>query len=340
MTRKESTFKYKSEKIDDKDINFYYGIPHCHTFLSNGRGSPIEALEYGYKNSLDFMFITDHNSYLKEDIDYKSSKVSKWTYLKSCLKKYNKKHNRPLTLLGFESRSNPWGDLNFINISTYFTGVVKDLRVLLLWMLNNQEGLIFINHPHSPIERLPYNAYLNYFITSVEVGNGSPPHKYIRHHKHYFKLLDNGWKLGAINGQDNHRLNFGDTDNLTCVICNELNHSSLVDSIRCRRTYSTESRTLKAYFSMNGYFMGEVISHPNLDELKFYIFLQDPKYKIKKVEIISNNGIVVKTLNDLNLNTVKYFINLPVNPGNTWYLLEVYQEEDKIAITSPIFFEY
>ena len=44
---------------------YYYGIPHCHTAYSTGRGTPLDAFEYGKENDLDFMFITDYNSFFE-----------------------------------------------------------------------------------------------------------------------------------------------------------------------------------------------------------------------------------------------------------------------------------
>lgn len=339
MGNKENLFSYNSSALIDPKLKFYYGIPHCHTELSTGRGTPIEALEYASKKSIDFIIITDHNSSLKETFKKDHPKMTKWRYLKESLSKYNKKNKYPLAIIGFESRSNPWGDLNIVNVSNYFTGVIKDIRSIFLWMLNQPQGLIFINHPHGPIGKLTYNPILNHFITCIEVGNGSPPHKYIRHFKYYYKLLDEGWRLGAINGQDNHRMNFGDGENLTCVICNELNKKSIIDGLRNRRSYSTESKTLKAYFCINDCFMGDVIQTKNLKELKFFIYAYDTKYKIIKIEILSTGGSTIKSIDNINLNKVKYLITIPYSEINNWYVIKIYQDMNKIALTSPIFLE-
>lgn len=339
MGSKENFFNYNASSLIDSKLKFYYGIPHCHTEISTGRGTPIEALEYASKKSVDFIIITDHNSSLQEPIKKNNPKTSKWQYLKDSISKFNKKNKYPLTIIGFESRSNPWGDLNIINVTNYFTGVIKDMRTVLLWMLNQPDGLIFINHPHSTINKLNYHPMLNHFITSIEVANGSPPHKYIRHYKYYYKLLDEGWKLGAINGQDNHRMNFGDSENLTCVITNDFNKRSIMDAFRNRRTYSTESKSLKTYFSINNHFMGDIISSEDLKDLDFFIYAYDMKYKIAKIEILSKGGTVLKSLDNINLNKVKFLIKLPYDLQLKWYVIKIYQENDKIALTSPIFIE-
>ena len=88
-------------------------------------------------------------------------------------------------------------------------------------MLNNNQAFVIINHPHKEIEKIQYNEIFNKFITSIEVYNGNPASKYTKHEKYYYQLLDRGWKLGAVNGQDNHRINFDQSDNLTAYIASD-----------------------------------------------------------------------------------------------------------------------
>ena len=216
--------KKKSTKINFNidDLNFYYGIPHAHCGFSTGRGTPIEAFDYARHAGLDFLILTDHNNYLTKTVHLKGNELSKWDTAKYLASRYNKKHENFLALIGFESKTNPFGDINIVNSNRFFTGTVNNLQLLVLWMLNNPTAFVSINHPHKVIEHLEYNPILNKLITSIEVGNGSSPNKYLRYEKYYYYLLDNGWKLGAINGQDNHKLNFGDDENLTCIIAYEL----------------------------------------------------------------------------------------------------------------------
>ncbi|GAA0084639.1 hypothetical protein UT300007_10780 [Clostridium sp. CTA-7] len=329
--------KHTSLKAFDQDnLKFYYGIPHCHTSFSTGRGSPSEAYEYGYKAGLNFMFITDHNSFLSDEISIKDDKYSKFQGTKVYASKTKKKYDEFLPLVGFECKTYLYGDLNIVNSSTFFTGVVKDLNLLTLWMLNNPDAFIAINHPHKNIKALPYSPILNKLITSIEVGNGNPASKYTRHEKYYFSLLDDGWKLGAINGQDNHKINFGDSENLTVYIGNELSSSEIIDAFRERRTYSTESRYLKLYFTINDYFMGEEISISS-NKLRFMIFTEDIKYKIKEIQIITNKGYVIRTIENINLSSIKYMYEHKRENNETWYIIKIIEENDKIGFSSPIF---
>ncbi|ATD54757.1 CehA/McbA family metallohydrolase [Clostridium chauvoei] len=331
--------KHKEIKgFNQNDLKFYYGIPHCHTNFSTGKGNPLEAYEYGRKAGLNFMFVTDHNSFLSNKVSIKDSIYTRWQGTHYYASRLMKKYEEFLPLVGFECKTDSYGDLNIMNSSTFFTGIVKDIKILLLWMLNNENAFISINHPHKNIRNLSYNPILNKLITSIEVGNGNPAAKYTRHDKHYFNLLDAGWKLGAINGQDNHKINFGDSENLTVYIGNELSKSALVDSFRAMRTYSTESRFLKFYFTINDSFMGETILISD-NKLKFLIYAEDIRYRIKEISIISNKGTTIKDIDEINLNHIKYIYEHKHEENETWYVIKVVQENNRIAISSPIFVE-
>jgi hypothetical protein len=330
--------KKKSTKININidDLNFYYGIPHAHCSFSTGRGTPIEAFDYARHAGLDFLILTDHNNYLTKTVQIKGNELSKWDAAKYIATRYNKKHENFLALIGFESKTNPFGDINVVNSNRFFTGTVNNMQLLVLWMLNNPTAFVSINHPHKVIEHLEYNPILNKLITSIEVGNGSSPNKYLRYEKYYYYLLDNGWKLGAINGQDNHKLNFGDDENLTCIVADELTSNSLVAAFRNRRTYSTESKSLTMYFTINNKLMGDTIPLDG-NELQFLIFAHDPIHKILEIDIISIGGTIIKKISDLNLNKVKYLYNHDPLQNEVWYIIKIKLDNNKIAISSPIF---
>jgi hypothetical protein len=328
--------KSSENNFNIDEFNFYYGIPHAHCGFSTGHGTPIEAFNYARNNGLHFLILTDHNNYLTKNVRLRDHEISKWDATNYLATRYNKKHENFLAVIGFESKTNPFGDINIINSNRFFTGTVNNIQLLVLWMLNNPNAFISINHPHKTIENLEYNEVVNKIITSIEVGNGSAPNKYIRYEKYYYHLLDNNWKLGAINGQDNHQLNFGDEENLTCIIAKELTLPSLVNAFRHRHTYSTESRTLTMYFTINNNFMGDIIPVED-HNLHFLIFAQDYLHKILEIDIITVGGSIIKKITDLNLNKVRYLYYHDALPNETWYLIRITLDNHKIAISSPIF---
>ncbi len=322
------------QKSKSCSYKFFYGIPHAHTIYSTGRGTPINAYEYALNKGLDFLIITDHNSCLNKNIDINNKTLSKWSSSKYMCDKFNRKNDNFLSMIGFETKSS-YGDMNIINPNTFFKGTITDLRLIILWMLNNPNSIITLNHPHKNILKLKYNEMLNKIITSIEVGNGSYLEKYTRHDIYYYKLLDMGWKLGAINGQDNHRINFGDYDNLTAVVTKELNKQSLINAFRNRTTYSTESRTLKFFFTINKFMMGSEIERN--DKLNFNIFAEDSINKIKDMEIVTNNNKIIKEISNINLHSVKYMYEHKPSDNETWYIIRIRQNNNRLAISSPIF---
>ena len=320
-----------------EDLKFFYGIPHSHTAFSTGHGTPLEALTYGKQKGLDFIILTDHNSHLA-DIESKSKeKLTKWKISKLMIEKFTKKNSDFVALLGFESNSSPWGHLNIINSTSFFTGSIKDINSLFLWLLSEKNSLISINHPGSSALSLPSPSICNHFFTSIEVANGCLSHKYNKYYKLYFSMLDRGWKLSAINGQDNHKMNFGDSENLTVVVGYKLNSKNILDGFRFNRTYSTESRSLKFYFTINSSFMGETIYLNQGENLKFLVYAEDRVNYIDKISIYSNGGRMLKEIKNLKLPKVQYMINLPYLPENNWYVIKVTLFEKKEALSSPIY---
>lgn len=299
MSKSKSKSKHKNKIIFDQNkLKYYYGIPHCHSSYSTGKGTPLDLYEFAIKCGLDFLFVTDHNDFLANKTIVKERSFTKWEATNYFSNKIRKNEEDFLPIVGFECRTISFGDFNVINPSNFFTGTVKDLRLLTLWMLNNSQAFIIINHPHKEIGKIQYNEVFNKIITSIEVYNGNPASKYTKHEKYYYQLLDKGWKLGAVNGQDNHRINFDQSDNLTAYIANDLSRNSLIDAFRSHRTYSTESRFLKLHFSIDETFMGDTLSIYS-SKVKFSIFTEDIRYKIKEIQIISNGGTIIKKLKTL-----------------------------------------
>lgn len=322
-------------------LKFYYGIPHSHTSLSTGRSTPYESLEHAYSNGLDFLIITDHNRYLSETIKEKNREISKWEYLNKCINKFNKKHSDFLALCGFEAKSTTLGHLNIICPNTFFSGIIPDIKYLLLWLLNDHTAIFSINHPKSSIaKKIEYNPILDKLLCSIEVGNGIFPNNYTRYDSQFFSLLDKGFKIGAINSQDNHKLNQGDSENLTCVISHKLNKNSLLTAFKNRHIFSTESKTLKMLFSLNSTFMGGIINLNSSSKITLFLQAEDHINKISKIQFLTNGGEIVKEINNLNLHNVKYIFEKEISLKETWFVAKIYLNNNKEAMSSPIFINY
>lgn len=322
-------------------LKFYYGIPHSHTSLSTGKSTPYQSLEHARSKGLDFLIITDHNKYLSENIKEKNKDISKWIYLNKCINRFNKKHSDFLALSGFEAKSTTLGHLNIICPNTFFTGIVSDINYLLLWLINDHTALLSINHPKNSIsKKIEFTHLLDKLLCSIEVGNGIPPNNYTRYDSQFFSLLDKGFKIGAINSQDNHKLNQGDSENLTCVVSNKLDKNSLLNAFKNRHIFSTESKTLKILFSLNSTFMGGTLTLSPLSKLTLYLQVEDYSNKISRIVFLTNKGKVIKEIKDIDLHNVKYIFEKDAYLEETWFVAKVFLNNNKEATTSPIFVSY
>lgn len=313
----------------------FYGIPHCHTSISTGRGSVKDATEHAMKNNLDYLIITDHIMYLNKRC---KKDISCWQYQKDQVNKCKKKFKKFLILIGFEYKLNHKLDINIIGTKEFLSDK-KSIKDASKW-IKEYKGIGIINHPGSSIDRIKNNLNLNKAIRGIEVGNGSPPYKYKRYYSQYFKLLDLGWKLAAINGQDNHRKNWGDSDNVTAVFSKKLTRKSLLEAFDKGRTYSTESKTLKIYFTINQAIIGDTIKDSNCEKLNFKIVSSDNKNLVKSIRVISNRGLIVnENTARIPTNTLSLTFSMDSPNVYTWFVANIILQNDVEAITSPIYID-
>jgi hypothetical protein len=332
--------------------NFYYGIPHAHTSYSDGRGIPLEAYEYARNKGLDFLIIADHSNFLDgvKDKNFEYDKLtnqylekenSQWQSTRLEGNIINQKYDDFIAIRGFEMSSKEWGHINVINSENYVEGKkqIKNMKEFFDWLKIQSNILVSLNHPGGSFKNIRYMQDLDEIINLIEVGNGAYPRRYRRLEKCYYKTLDMGWHLGAINGQDNHIDNWGDDDNLTVVLADELTHEKLLKALKCRRCYSTETRTLRLIYKVNDHLMGTIIRATLNENLRFHICAEDHIVPIQKLQIITNNGKILdeKLFNKVSI--ANWCFDTKVGLCNQWFVVKVIHENDKWGISSPIFVE-
>ena len=313
----------------------YYGIPHSHTSYSSGKGTPTEAFKYAKNKKIDYLIITDHTSKFSSK---SSNKINKWESTIDECTKFNKSHKHFCALYGFECGSKMFGHLNIYNTTTYFNGLIKDKETLYK-RLEEINAIACINHPSKNVLKVQYDERLDKRINLVEIGNGAPPYKYSRYEDIVFGLLDKGWHLGIVNGQDNHKENWGEQENLTVIISKNLRREEFMEAIMYRRVYSTESKHLKMSFKINSLWMGSVVDKNKFNKLEINIELEDKKKKITEIQIISNKNTIIECKKYDKKSSVKETFIKNIETEKRWYLLKVIQDGDKIAYSSPIFVE-
>lgn len=320
------------------NYNFYYGVPHCHTSCSDGKGTPAEAYTLAKNYNLDFLIITDHSgSLIRSEVN---NQIPNWEMTKAEAETTNKKYTDFLALIGFEISTKLWGHVNVINCKNVIDKKArKNPQELYDWLCNEDSDniILSINHPNRSSYFLSYISEFDKFINLMEVGNGSPPRQYTRSEEYYFKALDNGWHIGAVNGQDNHNNNWGEPDNLTVVIAENLDMSSFINALKLRRVYSTETRTLKLTVKANNHWMGSILNLKKSDKLNLQIIAEDCSTPITKIQLISNDGNIIKEKSFLNSNTAKWKPTLTIITDYSWYVVKVFHEDGRFGISSPIF---
>ncbi len=332
--------------IEDELKNhcFSYGIPHSHTSYSDGTGTPTEAYEKARDNGLNFLIITDHQGKLinmRTNYD-KSILISgnphpKWNMLKLEAASVNAKYRDFVALPGFELSTRFWGHINIINSQSIIERKPSSLDELYGWLCTEEDILLSINHPHRSPRTLPFSHNLDNFVNLYEVGNGSTTRQYNRTEQNYYAALDDGWHIAAINGQDNHSDDWGDSSNVTAVVSTELSINALITAIKLRRVYSTESRSLKLVVKGNNQWMGSIINLNKDDIFELHILAEDKNSPIEKIEVISNGGKVLAEKSFKNRTKCEWNLELKINSNYTWYVVKVIHADEKIGISSAIF---
>jgi predicted metal-dependent phosphoesterase TrpH len=328
------------------NLNFYLGSPHSHTSYSDGYGTPTEAYEKARSNGLDFLIVTDHQGKLvrgttnyDNTIKIFGKESPKWEMLKLEADFINNKYKDFLALYGYELNTWFWGHINIINSINLIKKKPFSIEELYDW-LNKERGiLISINHPYRSPKTQPFTHNLDNFVNLYEVANGSTTRVYTRAEELYFRALDEGWHIAAVNGQDNHIDDWGVSSNATAVIAKKLSINSIIEAIKLRRVYSTESRTLKLTVKGNNQWMGSIVNLKRGAVLELYIHCEDTINPIEKLQVITNGGKIISEKSFNSPNSCTWEPVIPIKEDYAWYVIKVIHTNGQIAMSSAIFVE-
>ena len=175
----------------------------------------------------------------------------------------------------------------------------------------------------SPFNYMKFYSHSDKIFSSIDVTN-LDDNKNPFYLSIYNQALDNGYHIGPVSSKF-----------CTKILASDLNKDSLLDGLKNRRTYVTNNDNLGLEFSINSYNMGSTIK--NTTKLKFTISAIDLEKSntIEKISVVSNNGRVIKSKN-FNSNLVKYEFTLNEFEKMSYYYLIIYQNNDNITVSSPI----
>jgi hypothetical protein len=266
-------FKTVATATAGESYNTYFGYVHAHTSLSDGQGTPSEAYQYArYSGKLDFFAVTDHSEYL-------TLSPAKWVATKKAADE-SYVPGSFVSLWGFEWSNPLLGHICVIN-SSDFTSALTDIGLgdLYNWLEARPEAFGIYNHPgryddiNSEFEHLqmteseviPQMVGIELWSTS----DGFDRYYYENiwnkcTYSYYDTANRNGWRLGALGGQDNHDKDWGTKNQFrTAVLAKSLTREAIIAAYKNRRFYSTEDRDLYLDFRCSGYPMGSEITGVN-----------------------------------------------------------------------------
>jgi hypothetical protein len=192
----------------------------------------------------------------------------------------------------------------------------------------------------SRFDNFSYNPQADPFFYGLEVLSGFSSDPY---EKFYLLALKNGWHVGPVGGQDNHRGNYGnrtDADgniNLTGVLLDTLNREKLSDAFQNRRTYAFQTsppadRIFLTEFTADGHWMGEEFD--NDDNILNFTLSAHAQGKFVSAQLYKNGFLLKRSVP--NSNDFTWTTSDSASLGSTYYFVKLIQEDQDELWSSPI----
>jgi hypothetical protein len=277
-------------------LNLYYGEIHAHTELSDGVGSPEDAMLWARDvEKLDFSALADH---FERNQNYNYTRDEKWRINKATMNKYNDP-GKFVALQGYEI-----GTLEK-HRNVYFPDaegrlVVNDDNGEMVTMDNvydKLEGTDYILIPHAPkfhginwrAQDKPERQRLVEICSSWGISEEGGPLS-VR------EGLNLGLKLGFTGGTDNHSAEPGHAfyagfGGITGAFAGTLTRKGIFDALMARSTFATNGERMIINFYVNGKFMGEEMNFESAPDIniKGRAITMSP---IEGIDIIRNGEVV------------------------------------------------
>lgn len=264
----------KGTETPNENYGFYFGYLHAHSHLSlDGDGEPLDAYTTARESGMDFFSLSDHAEFL-----ILWPWQNKWQQLRNASDATDVP-GEFAALWGFEWSNPLLGHMSVFNTED-FTHTLKTfrLRAMYDWLAARPEGFAQYNHPGDyDFLGLEFGHFRPYpkataQMVGLEIWNES------RTFDQYFyngswdsdvSYMDvanqNGWRLGALGAQDNHRQGWGTMNDFrTGVLATELTREGISEAFRARRFYATEDKDLELDFRCNGFPMGSTVNSGTL----------------------------------------------------------------------------
>jgi hypothetical protein len=273
------------------------------------QGPPSSHYALAKANGYDFYAVTDHS----QESDFYPTNTNNPAWLDSKNEADEATDSNFVAIRGFEYSENNGpggkGHLNVYNTASYLNALQKgmDLPFFYKWLEtvpSDGEGVVVTSFNHPGPDQ--YDNWNNRtpeatdIITMLEVINSNNKIHYLG----FINALDKGWKVSPICGNDNHGFE-GITSHTsrTFVLATDKSKLAILDAMKNRRTYASLDNNIQCKYTVNGKIMGSTLEGDKV--FKFDILISDsdtnnPKNKITKIDIVKDNGEVVKTYEPAN----------------------------------------
>ena len=282
----------------DNKSNIYFGDPHSHTVLSDGKYGWADQIIFLSKEKLgvDFSVISDHSEMGRlQNSEYEELAL---------LAKSFSEDNKYIDFQGFEWTAPPgfghriiiYPDLTSPNISSAqekgnsteklynfikpFGGIASTHHSgQAIWGRWNPQAL-FNQNLEPNFEIVSFHGRFEYYKNPLEGRKQVPGHQ-------YQDALKMGRHSGILGASDTHFLSPGE-GGLTAVLSESLTRENIFEAIKNRRTYATTGVKIALNFSINDAVMGSEISLASGDSLNFTISVNGTA-PIDHIEIVKNS---------------------------------------------------
>ncbi|MCL1982621.1 MAG: 5'-nucleotidase C-terminal domain-containing protein [Clostridiales bacterium] len=352
------TYTLKEAPLPADAYHHYYGMLHSHTSNSDGTGSFADAFTMARDRAgLDYWTVTDHSNYFDTASNLGNfttgggANGSRWTNGLAVADEFTS--STFVGMMGFEMTwaNTQYGHVNTFNTTGYvsrnnprYTSLTGGAGLQNYYddVVDIPQSITQFNHPGTTFGDFTDFAYYtparDRAITLVEVGNGDGTNKrlnngYWRSDSYYDRALSKGWHLAPTNNQDNHSANWGiANDHRTVILATELTRAALYNAMANRRVYSTENKTMKVDFTINGAVMGTIFDdHPTT--LDVHVAAQNTAANLGRISLITKNGreVISQTSNSL---TATWDFQIPAD--DEYYYVKIVQPNDDMTLTAPI----
>ncbi len=311
--------------LSEMPMRAYFGLLHAHTFASDGMGTARSAFRTARDIAkLDFFAVTDHSEYWLNGKDPVWREQGQTAFEES----------RPefIGLTGFEYSNTLQGHVVVLNSSNWINAIQAPTWTgFLNWLALPEQRQTLAIFAHPGFHRYRNWFDLNHFGFDKRLKEQFVGVEFI--HKNVWRrsmdgysgnksFLDEallqGWHLGPVASQDNHSEFWGIADsNRIALIMENLSRDNILDALKKRRYYSTQSPQLQlavGLYSSKGVFLGtlgQTIPAEQLQDgggtLRVRILEPNPQFQICRFDVLLD-GDRARHLTFLNTSSRSYFL--------------------------------